>query len=309
MQPPRPLHLAVFGPGLIGGSVALAARRGGLCARLAVWSRDEAERTAARRRAGADLVTADPAEAAADADLLVLCTPPAALPGLARAVAPHLRPDAAVCDVASVKAGVVEELTAIFDRPGGSRYAGAHPMAGAERHGLAAARADLFAGSVCLLTPHARTALDALSTVETFWRGLGSRVHQLSPAAHDEAVALVSHLPHTVAAALAAFVGAGPGGGAAALACAGPNWWGMTRVAAGSPELWTEILSRNRGPVTHALRGLIGKLLDVLELVETGRDADLEAFLDEARMRRGASLPPADPAESSIPPNSSVETS
>ena len=236
-----------------------------------------------RRLELADLVTDDPAEAVRGADLVVLCTPPGALAALAGQVAPHLAPGAAVSDVASVKAGVAEELTAIL----GSRYAGAHPMAGAERQGLPAARADLFEGAVCLLTPGERTDADALETVGAFWRDLGARVRCLPPAAHDEAVALVSHLPHVLAAALADFVGAQPGG---ATDCAGPGWRDMTRVAGGSPELWTEILSRNRGPVTYALRGLMDKLGAVLEVLETGRDAELEAFLAGAKTRRGESL-------------------
>ena len=282
MRPPL-AQLAVFGPGLIGGSVALAARARGLCARLSVWSRDEAEREAVRRLGLADLVTGDPAEAARGADLVLLCTPPGALAALAGQIAPHLAPGAVFSDVASVKAGVAGELTALL----GSRYAGAHPMAGAERQGLPAARADLFEGSVCLLTPDERTAPDALETVGAFWRGLGARVRSLPPAAHDEAVALVSHLPHVLAAALVDFVAAEPGH---PTDCAGPGWRDMTRVAGGSPELWTEILSRNRGPVTDALRGMMDKLRAVLEVLETGRDADLEAFLAGAKSRRGESL-------------------
>ncbi len=282
-------HLAIFGPGLIGGSVALAARRRQLCTRLAVWSRDPAERAAVRALDLADLVTGDPAEAARGADLVVLCTPPAAMAALAREIVPHLKATAVVTDVASVKAGVAEELTAIFQRTAGledagrSAYAGAHPMAGAERHGLPAARADLFEGSVCLLTPDDCTAPQALEVVGAFWHGLGARVRTLSPQAHDEAVALVSHLPHVLAAALVDFVGGEPGEPAG---CAGPGWRDMTRLAGGSPELWTEILSRNRRPVTYALRGLIDRLRAVLEVVETGRDAELEAFLDAAKTRR-----------------------
>ena len=160
-------------------------------------------------------------------------------------------------------------------------------MAGAERQGLRAARADLFEGAVCLLTPDECTAPDALETVGAFWRGLGARVRSLPPAAHDEAVALVSHLPHVLAAALVDFVGTEPG---RPTDCAGPGWRDMTRVAGGSPELWTEILSRNRTPVTYALRGLMEKLRAVLEVLETGRDAELETFLAGAKSRRGESL-------------------
>ncbi len=276
-------QLAIFGPGLIGGSVALAARRRELCERIVLWSRDETERGAARRLGVADVVTDDPAEAVRGADLVLLCAPPAALPNLAHRIAPHLEPGATVSDVASVKAGLVEELTAILQRPGetGSRFVGAHPMAGAERHGLQSARADLFERCVCLLTPiDGRTLASAVETVSLFWQGIGARVQWMTPPEHDAAVATVSHLPHLVAAALAGLPDD------PATKCAGPGWRDMTRLAAGSPELWTEILSHNRRPVTDALRGMISRLGEALEFLEAGRESELAEFLTSAKRRR-----------------------
>lgn len=269
-------QLAILGPGLIGGSLALAARRAGLCARLSVWSRDAGERAAARRLDVADVITDHPAEALRGADLVILCVPPAALPEIARKIAADLEPGAAVSDVASVKAGLVEELTGIL----GGGFVGAHPMAGAERSGLAAARADLFERCVCLLTPLDGTGTAALERVSRFWQGLGARVRRMTPQAHDDAVALVSHLPHLVAAALAGLPDAD------ASECAGPGWRDMTRLAAGPPDLWTEILSHNRLPVTYALRKMISRLGEALEILEAGRDADLAEFLVEAKRQR-----------------------
>ena len=161
-------------------------------------------------------------------------------------------------------------------------------MAGAERHGLSAARADLFERCVCLLTPlTGQTLPTATATVSRFWEGIGARVRSMTPQAHDQSVALVSHLPHLVAAALAGLPED------AATECAGPGWRDMTRLAAGSPELWTEILSHNRQPVTYALRGMISRLGEVLGLLEAGHDADLEKFLADAQRRR--KLPPVGP--------------
>ena len=155
------------------------------------------------------------------------------------------------------------------------------PWPGPNASGLPAARADLFEGCVCLLTPLAgRTAPDALAAVADFWERLGARTHRMSPPAHDEAVAAVSHLPHLLAAVLAGLPDD------AARACAGPGWRDMTRLAAGSPELWTEILSRNRAPVTTAVRQYLERLRGTLELLESGREVDLEAFLHEAKCRR-----------------------
>ncbi len=218
------------------------------------------------------------------------------MPTLARRIAPRLPLHAVVSDVGSIKGGLVEELTAIL----GPRYVGAHPMAGAEHHGLLAARADLFDNRVCLLTPLTnQTDPAALAAVRAFWQSLGARVHAMpSPAAHDEAVALVSHLPHVVAPALVNFVATQDGD---PTRCAGPGWRDTTRLAGGSPDLWTEILSRNRVPVTNALRGTIEKLREVLEILEAGRDADLTRFLDDARRHRGTLFPPAAPC--ALPPN------
>ena len=277
-------QLAIFGPGLIGGSIALAARERGLCRLISIWSRDAAERESATRLGLGEIVTADPAAAVHGATLIILCTPPLALPGLGAMIAPHLGPGAVVSDVASVKAGVAGPLGAQFvDSAGRSRYAGAHPMAGAEHSGLAAARANLFQEAVCFLTPDGQTAPDALGIVRAFWQGLGCRVREISPQAHDETVALLSHLPHVLAAALVSFAGGQP---ADALDCAGPGWRDMTRLAAGSPELWTEILSRNRAPVTNAIEGLIAKLREVSHHFETGQEASLYEFLAGARSRR-----------------------
>jgi prephenate dehydrogenase len=281
----QPLQqLAIFGPGLIGGSIALAARRRGLCGRLSVWSRDADEREAARRLVLGDVITDDPAEAVRGADLVILCVPPAPMAALARRIAPHLDARAAVCDVASVKGGLAGELSAIFQQADErSRYVGAHPMAGSERHGLSAARDDLFENAVCLMTPTSDAAPDALETVSAFWRNLGARVRSVSPQEHDEAVALVSHLPHVLAAALVSFVSEQPDD---PMVCAGPGWRDTTRVAAGSPELWTEILSHNRAPITKALHGMIAKLREVLNHLEAGREIDLQRFLAEASRRR-----------------------
>jgi prephenate dehydrogenase len=280
-------QLAIFGPGLIGGSIALAARERNLCRRITIWSRDAAERAAASRSLPGELVTDDPVAALQGSNLAILCTPPLAMPKLGALLAPHLDHGAAVSDVASVKAGVSAPLSAIFaggaDGGGPSRYAGAHPMAGAERSGLAAARANLFEGTVCFLTPDEQTAPDAFEIVRGFWQGLGCRTRKISPSSHDETVALLSHLPHVLAAALVGFAAAQP---VESLDCGGPGWRDSTRLAGGSPELWTEILSSNRAPVTNAIEGLIAKLREVCNHFEPGQEANLHEFLAEAKMHR-----------------------
>ncbi len=271
------MQLAIFGPGLIGGSIALAARERAVCSRLVVWSPDAAERQLAS--VFADLVPDDPALAAEGTDLAILCTPPAAMPALARLIVPHLSAGAVLSEVASVKGDIARALEEIA----GSRYVGAHPMAGSDATGINAARADLFEGCVCLVTPHPGAAAEAIERVEKFWERLGAHPRRMTAIAHDEAVAVVSHLPHLAAAALVNFAAAQPDD---PLLCAGPGWRDATRMAGGPAELWTEILSHNRAPVTRALHGAIAKLREAVEYLEEGREADLRRFLTQARERR-----------------------
>lgn len=282
--------LSVLGPGLLGGSILLAGRaRLPKETRLIAWSRDGAEREAVRARGLADVVTADLGDAVRGADLVVLCTPPAAMAGLAREFAPHLKPDAVVTDVASVKAPVVAALGSLL---GHHRFLGAHPMAGREHGGLAAAQGDLFGGTVCLLTPSegdrspaTGAAGEVFTRVERFWRELGCRaVRALSPAEHDRVVAAVSHGPHLLAGALLTVTDP------AARDCAGPGFRDLTRLAAGPPELWTEILSLNRPAVRTALLALAGELRRLADgpLSGPGREAELAAYLRAAgELRRG----------------------
>lgn len=273
------MQLAIFGPGLIGGSVALAARERGLCSRLVVWSPDAAERQAVTSRTFADLVTDDAALAAQGADLAILCTPPGVMAEVARTLMPSLAPTAVLTEVASVKG----EIARALENVAGARFVGSHPMAGSDAAGFGAARADLFEGTVCLITPHRHSAPDATERVETLWRKLGARLRRMSTSEHDDAVALISHLPHLLAASLINFVAEQPG---APLSCAGPGWRDTTRIAGGPAELWTEILSHNRAPVTRALHGVIAKLREAAEYLEAGREADLRRFLTQAEARR-----------------------
>lgn len=272
------MNLAVLGPGLIGGSILLAAGERHPDLRLTAWSRDPAELAALAARRLPIRGTDDLASAVSDADLVVLCVPPAAIIPLGQGLATHLPPGAVVTDVGSVKTPIVAALGPVF--PG--RFVGGHPMAGRERGGFGMARADLFEGALCLLTPGADAAPEAVARVETLWRTLGCRaVRHVSPAEHDRAVALVSHLPHLLAGALLAVTDP------AARACAGPGFRDSTRLAAGPPELWKEILSLNRPAVKDALLALAGELRRLADGPLSGPDgeAELADYLRRANER------------------------
>jgi prephenate dehydrogenase len=284
-------RVAIFGPGLIGGSLAMALRSRCPEIHITAWSRRAAPLEELRALRLADTIQTDPAEAVREVDLVILCTPVGVMPELAALLAPHLPPQALVTDAGSVKACVTEKLEPLF----GGRFLGGHPMAGSECSGLAAARADLFSGAPCILTPVETTASGTLESITRFWTTLGARVTTMSPVAHDRLVARLSHLPHAVAFALVNLVHDSLPPGASLLA--GGSFRDATRVAASSPDLWTGILLENRGEVVTALREMSGLLDSLAQHLEEGNSVSILNFLTRAKERR-SSLPlppPEDP--------------
>ena len=271
-------NLAILGPGLLGGSIALAARaRGGF--RVAMWAR-RAEAVAEVEALGvADRVSTDLQSIVADAALVVLCMPVGVMPDVAQQIVAAIPASAIVTDVGSVKTSVCAELGAIFRERG--RFVGSHPMAGSEQTGIGAARADLFAGAVAIVTPEAASDPEAVASVVEFWTALGSRVRQVAPAEHDRIVALVSHLPHLLAAALVNTVAAED---PAAFDFCGPGFRDTSRVAGGPPAMWAEILGTNQAAVREATEALIEKLREIATLLD--RDRPMTEFLTQAKAQR-----------------------
>ena len=270
--------IAIIGPGLLGASIALAARRTG-GTRVAIWARRAEIVQEVRAREIADVVSPDLDAVLADAETVVLCVPIGAMPALAREIVTRISPRTLVTDVGSVKTGVVAELGPIFCEHG--RFIGSHPMAGSDKAGHAFASAELFDNRVCIVTPDASTAPDALADVSAFWKSLGCSVRTLSPAEHDEVVALVSHLPHLLAATLVNTVAArNPG----AFAFHGPGFFDTTRVAAGQPDLWAEILRTNSAAVRASAEAMIEKLREITTLLD--REEPMKEFLNQAKTLR-----------------------
>jgi prephenate dehydrogenase len=281
--------VAILGPGLLGGSIALALREDPET-NVRLWARRTEALEEARGLAVADLVTGSVEEAVEGADTVVLCVPVGAMEGVLRQALPKLSPSALVTDVGSVKRSVCEVLAPLLAER--ALFVGSHPMAGSEKAGLAAARADLFVNAVCILTPEpGQTKTAACERAEVFWTRLGCRVRSLSPQTHDEVCALISHLPHLTAAALVQNV---------AVACpeafgfCGPGFRDSTRIASGLPSMWTEILSSNRGAVAGSLRRLIGILEPLATHLEGGgseAEAAIQEFLASAKERRDGLSP------------------
>jgi prephenate dehydrogenase len=267
---------AVIGVGLIGGSLGMAMRRRRIAREVVGVARVAETLGAARARGAIDRGTTDPLEGIAGADLVILATPPELVVPLAREVLPHLRTDAILTDVASVKGEIVRALEPAAREGAGAAFVGGHPMAGNEGRGIAAASAGLFEGSAYLITRTAQTDASAVDRIAQLARALGARPLIVDPEAHDRAVARVSHLPYLVAAAL---VGAAAGETGAA----GPSFLGATRIAASPVRMWAQICRLNRGEIVEALRAFrdeLGRLEAALS------DGDLEALLERAQHAR-----------------------
>jgi len=270
----RPFErLAIVGLGLLGGSVALAARRAG----VARWIVAAGRRPAPLEQALADGVVdevADLAGAIRGADLVVLATPVGLMGRLVEDAAPYFAAGALVTDVGSVKETLAETLPGVL--PPGVHYVGAHPMAGSHERGVGHARADLFDGACCVVTPFADTDPEALERVSGFWRALGARVTLRDPALHDAHVAWVSHVPHVLAFAFAHALGRAPEG---AGEMAGSGLRDFTRIAHSDAELWSEILSINRKALVGPLQTFSRSLEELAAVIDEGDTDAQESFL------------------------------
>ncbi len=279
------MRLAILGPGLLGGSLALASAG---FASVRVWGRRPEALTRVREMDPAVEVFSELAEAVSGADLIVAATPVGVMPGLFERVVEVCDqcPGSVLTDVGSVKRGVVEAGERIT-AGSGIDFVGSHPMAGSEMSGIEAARADLFSGTVCVVTPSGSTPAAALERAAGFWRAVGCRIRILDPAEHDRVVARISHLPHLAAAAL---VCGALDGGRDDTRFAGRGWSDSTRVASGDPALWVEILMENRDEVLESARDTAKRQAEVIGMLERRDRHALLAFLQQAKQLRDAGL-------------------
>ena len=257
----------------------MALRRGSSPRDVVLWARRvEAVEPAARLLPGCR-VTCDLPSAVEGADIVVLCTSPRAIEESGEILSKLLPSSTAVTDAGSVKGRIVSALEPSLGR----RFIGAHPMAGSEQSGIAAARPDLFDGALCLLTPSSASCPEALKKVRQLWRDAGCELHEMSAADHDRSVARLSHLPHAAAAAL---VYAATRGGKESTALAGNGYRDSTRVAGGPEGLWAEILMDNLSEILPAISDLQSALEELKSALAHGDRGSVEGFLAKARSLR-----------------------
>jgi prephenate dehydrogenase len=277
-------RLAIVGVGLLGGSVAKAARGGDLAHEIVGVGRDEARLGAALRDGTLDRATTDLEAGVRDADFVLLALPvlgiEALLPRVWRAAADGVT----VTDVGSTKTAIVRRA----DELAAGRalaFVGSHPMAGSEQSGYGVARADLFRAATVIVTPTDRTEPHAVKAVAEFWEAMGARVSALDPETHDAAVAAISHLPHLVAYALVDGVARFE---PAALDLAARGFKDTTRIAASDPDVWAEIFLANRVPLAASLTTFRRALAELEQAIAHGPAAELRAALARIKAAREA---------------------
>lgn len=282
--------IAILGTGLMGSSLGLALKKRGVPARIRAYARRPETRTAALSLDAADEVFADPAEAVQGADLVVLCVPVLTIPSLAEACRPGLKPGAVLTDVGSTKAELIRQMTQALDGAD-AVFVGSHPICGSEQQGIEAGDADLYDGAVTVVTPVPGASAAAVEAVCGLWRSAGSTVRTMAAEEHDRILAATSHLPHAAAAALA--LCAGNDG-----TFCGSGFRDTTRIAEGSPQVWSDIVLTNAAALKAALGAFRGRLDELAALIEQGDGEKLAEWFAAARGKRKELLnQPAEHAE------------
>ena len=262
-------RLALIGIGLIGGSIARAARRGGLAGEIAISTRRAETLDRARDLGLGDSYHLDPAEAVRGADCVILSVPVGSSGDVTAAIASALKPGAIITDVGSVKADVVRQMQPHV--PAGVHFVPAHPVAGTEQSGPDAGFADLFRGRWCILTPPEGTDADAAERLASFWRGMGSKVEWMSPEHHDMVLAITSHIPHLIAyniVGTAAHLEEVTASEVIKFSAGG--FRDFTRIAASDPTMWRDVFLNNKEAVIEMLGRFIEDLFALQRAIRFG---------------------------------------
>jgi cyclohexadieny/prephenate dehydrogenase len=259
----------------------MAARQFSSARRVHVWARRPESRQQCEEADWCAKAFADPAESVGGSDLVVVCTPVDRISEMVRRIAPGLQEGAIVTDVGSTKSRICRASAHVI--PEGASFIGAHPMAGSEKSGLSHARADLFRGRACLVTPLEDANAQAVERTVRFWRETGMEVTTVSPETHDEIVAHISHLPHLLASLLCLQLSRKP---APWQAFSGNGLRDTTRIAAGNPEIWRSIFEENKDELLRALEGFEKELATMRSHLHNGEWAQVRHLLKRGQSYR-----------------------
>lgn len=278
--------IVIFGVGLIGGSFALALRKANAVHEVVGFGRSASTLEQAQQLGIIDRIGNDVAREVCDADLILLATPVAQMAELFARIAPHLGAHTLVTDGGSTKGDVVAAARANLGNKI-AQFIPAHPIAGAEKSGAAAALADLYQGKKVVLTPLAENSKEAVARVRKAWELCGAVVSELTPQQHDEVFAAVSHLPHLLSFALVHDL-AQRDNRDQLLSFAASGFRDFTRIAASSPEMWRDISLANRDALMREVKHYADELFVVYQALENNDAAKLEEIFSLAREVRSA---------------------
>lgn len=281
--------VVIFGAGLIGGSFALALRKANAVVEVVGFGRSAATLSEAMKLGILDRIGEDVAREVCDADLVLLATPVAQMAELFSRIAPHLGTHTLVTDGGSTKGDVV---AAAREHLGSklAQFVPAHPIAGAEKSGAAAAQADLYQGKRVVLTPLPENSAQSVARVRKAWELCGAKVSELTAQQHDEVFAAVSHLPHLLSFALVHDL-AQRDNREQLLSFAASGFRDFTRIAASSPEMWRDICMANRDALMIELRQYAAELYVLHQALEHNDAAKLEEMFSLAREVRSTWSP------------------
>ena len=279
-------RVALIGIGLIGSSLACAMRKHGLAGHIAISTRSAETLATAEELGLGDSYTLDPAQAALNADLVIVCTPMGAYEAVAKAIAPALKEGAIVSDVGSVKATAINDIRPHL--PDGVHLVPGHPIAGTEHSGPQAGYADLFPDHWCILTPQPDTDLAALDKVARLWSSCGANVEVMAPEHHDQVLAITSHLPHLIAYTIVDTAAQLEGDTQKeVIKFSASGFRDFTRIAASDPVMWRDVFLNNKDAVLDILGRFSDDLAKMTKAIEQG-DGDLleETFMRTRAIRR-----------------------
>lgn len=278
--------VVIFGVGLIGGSFALALKEAGEVDEVVGFGRSISTLTQALDLGVIDRLGVNPGQEVSDADLVLIATPVGQMPEIMSRVAPYLGPDTVVTDGGSTKSDVVAAARAAFGERVG-QFVPAHPIAGAENSGAAAAKANLYRERKVVLTPLAENSVLNVARVRSAWEWCGAQIHELTPAEHDRVFAAVSHLPHLLSFALVHDLAVRENSDLF-FTFAASGFRDFTRIAASHPEMWRDISLANREALLGELDRYRAQLDEVRAALAAGDGQRLEEIFDTARTARRA---------------------
>ena len=280
-------RIALIGFGLIGGSIARAARQQGLAKEIVATARSAATRARVIELGLVDRVVETNGEAVKDADLVILCIPVGACGAVAQEIASDLKQGAIVSDVGSVKGAVVRDMAPHL--PAGVHFVPAHPVAGTEHSGPDSGFAELFINRWCILTPPEGTEANAVEKLRAFWAALGAKVEIMTPDHHDMVLAITSHLPHLIAYTIVGTADELEGvTQSEVLKFSAGGFRDFTRIAASDPIMWRDVFLTNKDAVLEMLGTFNEDLSKLTRAIRRGDgEALFEHFTRTRAIRRG----------------------